>query len=259
MNDKHNYYYKVAKEVAREAGKIIFQNFSLKVITDWKADGTPLTKTDTDINSMVINTIGKNFPEHTIIGEEESSEKKMSDYIWSCDPIDGTIPFSHGLPNCTFSLALVKNGEPLLGVVCEPFQNIIFSALKGNGAYINDKLKLTVNHYNDFQAKVVHVDSLPKNGNIYDALIKEKAFICSYLSSIYGAKQVATGHFVGSVLYTTKPWDAAALKVIIEEAGGKCTSLNGNDQRYDGKIDGFIASNGILHDRLVSIVKSADK
>lgn len=256
---EYQQFYDVAMQIARVAGKCISANFSMDVITNWKADGTPLTKTDTDVNSMVIETIKKHFPTHSVMGEEESHEHGTQEYVWSCDPIDGTIPFSHGLPNSTFSLALVYKGDPIIAVVCEPFQKMFLSAIKGNGAYLNETKKLTVNTYDSLESKVIHVDGLPKDGNIFTKIIEKKAFACSYLSCVYGAKQVATGHFVGSIFYGKNPWDVAAVKLIIEEAGGKCTSLTGIDQTYDKTIDGFVASNGILHTALLTMVAQAKK
>ena len=248
--------------MARDAGKTIRKNFSLKVIADWKADGTPLTKTDTDINAMVIQTVKKYFPSHSVLAEEENHTVAKSTYVWCCDPIDGTIPFSHGLPNSTFTLALLEDGEPILGVICEPFQNLILSAVKNGGAYIQDAKgtkKIAVNTYTTFTSKVIHVDGLQKNGNIYSSIFARKGFACTYLSTVYGAKQVATGHFIGSIYYGKNPWDVAAVKIITEEAGGRCTSIHGEDQKYDAPIDGFIASNGILHTELLKMVTEFDR
>jgi len=90
--------------LARQAGEVMRKDFSLGMKKEWKKDKTPVTVTDTFVNRMVINAIGKEYPEHSILGEEENSLKD-SEYVWVCDPIDGTIPFSHGFPIFAFSLS----------------------------------------------------------------------------------------------------------------------------------------------------------
>jgi len=106
-----------AKNLAYKAGKIMRDNFSLGMKKQWKKDGTPLTKTDKIVNELVINEISKKFPAHSILGDERKLMKKSSSFTWVCDLIDGTIPFSHGCPIFTFSLALVKDGKSILGVL----------------------------------------------------------------------------------------------------------------------------------------------
>ena len=110
-------YLAVALEIGNLAGKMIKGNFSMEPLIDWKDDNTPVTKTDVAINKMVIEKINSEFPEHSILGEEEKDLGHKSDYVWVCDPIDGTFPFSHGFQTSTFSLALVKDGKPILGVI----------------------------------------------------------------------------------------------------------------------------------------------
>src|SRR5256885_5998739 len=113
-------YTSIATELAYKAGKIIQENFSLGMTRELKEkDTSPVTIFDTEINRMVIEVLHKEFPQHRIIGEEES-HKVDSEYVWFCDPIDGTIPFTSGIPIATFSLALTKNWVPILGVIYDP-------------------------------------------------------------------------------------------------------------------------------------------
>ena len=87
-------YLKFAKNLALKSGQIMLDNFQLGINTDIKADNTLVTIADTDINSLVIRSIKASYPEHAVIGEEESYENDKAEYVWVCDPIDGTIPFS---------------------------------------------------------------------------------------------------------------------------------------------------------------------
>src|SRR3989339_1076408 len=115
-------YLEFAKNLAKEAEEIALRYFSFKVENTWKEDNTPLTKADTEINDLVIKRVNEAFPEHSIYGEEQSELKENSKYIWVCDPIDGTMPFSNGSPIFTFSIALVdqSSGLPILGVINDP-------------------------------------------------------------------------------------------------------------------------------------------
>jgi len=103
-------YEQFAKDVAKQAGKIMMENFKLGMHKEWKSDNSPVTETDLRINKLLIEGVKKYFPEHSVLGEEESNfvgDRKM---VWVCDPLDGTLPFSHGVPIFTFSLALVDDG-----------------------------------------------------------------------------------------------------------------------------------------------------
>src|SRR3989344_1795821 len=127
-----------AKGIAREAGALMRQNFTLGMKKEWKDDDTPLTKTDLAINQLVLEAVQKKYPEHSYIGEEGNNIKE-SEYTWVCDPVDGTIPFSHGYPTFAFSLALTKNGESILGVIYDPIMDRLVHAEKGRGAFLNGK------------------------------------------------------------------------------------------------------------------------
>jgi inositol-phosphate phosphatase / L-galactose 1-phosphate phosphatase / histidinol-phosphatase len=106
-----------AIKIAKEAGDIMRAHFSLGMKKEWKEDNSPLTITDTAINELVIQKVKESFPEHGVLGEEASLETTDATHIWVVDPVDGTIPFSHGVPTFAFSLALVVDGVPQLGVV----------------------------------------------------------------------------------------------------------------------------------------------
>src|SRR3989338_750875 len=134
-------YLEFAKNLAKEAEEIALKYFSFEVKSTWKEDNTPLVKADTEINNLVIKRINETYPEHSIYGEEKSDRKENSKYIWVCDPIDGTMAFSVGLPMFVFSIALVdqSNGQPILGLVNDPVMKNVYWAYKGSGAYRNGK------------------------------------------------------------------------------------------------------------------------
>ncbi len=255
-------YLEFAKNLAEEAEKIALKYFSFETDTTWKEDNTPLTMADTEINDLIIKRINENYPEHSIYGEEKSDKKENSKYIWVCDPLDGTIGFSCGLPIFVFSIALVdqSNGQPILGVINDPVMKNMYWADRGSGAYRNGK-KIFVSKENTFKngylltgasGKDVGFSNLP----VHKLLNEKKAHVMKFPSFIYGAIQVANGKFLGGALYGKYAHDVAALKIITEEAGGKVTDLNGEERRYDQDGIGCIVSNGILHNEILECVQA---
>ena len=128
-------YLEFAKEIAYEAGKIMLKYFNTKDISSYKGDKTIVTLADKEINTYLINRVKEKFPAHSVDGEEEQFGK--SDYVWVCDPVDGTAMYARNIPVAVFSLALVVNGESKVGVVYDVFTDTLYSAIKGAGAYNN--------------------------------------------------------------------------------------------------------------------------
>lgn len=246
-----------AEQFARQAGGIIRTNFQLGMSKEWKDDNSPVTATDLAINALLIKEVRALFPDHSILAEEQNDLRPDSEYAWVCDPVDGTIPFSHGIPICTFSLALVKNGESILGVIYDPFQDRLFSAAKGEGAFLNGQL-ISVSNKSELMSAIGNCEfhsSAPYDTTtlITNLEMEQGAKMFKLQSFIYPAALVAAGEVAFSIYAYKFAHDAAAVKIIVEEAGGKVTDLFGNDQRYDQTIKGLIASNGVLHDKLVAL------
>jgi myo-inositol-1(or 4)-monophosphatase len=256
------YYLSFAKDLAQAAGNVIRENFRLGMQKEWKSDATPLTESDVVINKMVVNAVRQVYRNHSVLSEEGDYLLKDSEYIWVCDPLDGTCPFSHGIPICTFSLALTHHGTVLLGVIYDPFMDRLFFAEKGKGAFLNDN-PIRVSRQNNIKRALigsVYWKNAPFDLSICINRLRDKqAQIIVFPSIAYMGALVASGEMTAILFPGDKPYDSAALKVIIEEAGGKITDVYGNDQRYDRPIRGCVASNGLLHDKLIaSIVSTID-
>lgn len=207
----------------------------------------------------MIQEINHLFPSHGILAEEESALKEGAEYVWVCDPLDGTTPFAHGLPISTVSLALTKNGESILGVVCDPFQDRLFVAAKGQGAFLNGK-PIRVSTTSGFKGSVA--DCEMSGISRYDLTrlathlnIERGVKMFKLNSYTYAAMLVAAGELAFALYPSSPAHDTATTKIIVEEAGGKVTSLYGQEQRYDGPVEGQIASNGVLHEELVTLSK----
>lgn len=243
-------------KIANNAGKIMRKNFSLGMKKTWKIDQTPLTITDTAINNMVIEQVKKYFPEHGVVGEEVSYLTERSN-VWVCDPVDGTVPFSHGYPTFVFSLALVVEGKSVLGVLYDVFMNRLLYGEIGNGTTLNNEPIHVSNTQHLSYKSIIGVDAHERYPLLRSDLVNKTHTLATvFYSASYQSMLVACGEFEAEIYEHSKPWDAAAVKIIVEEAGGKVTDFEGNDQRYDRPINGFIASNGFVHDEIIQIIKN---
>jgi len=250
-------YLAFAKQLAERAGIIMLDHFKLGVEHETKADATPVTLADTTINKMVIDAVTSAYPTHSVLGEEESSSVTTTEYLWVCDPIDGTIPFTLGIPTSLFSLALVYDGVPVIGVLYDPYSKRMFEAVKGKGVFLNGE-KIRVNTEVPPQGYVTIPGmqyGLTDTAGLVEDAIRSGMRTFSLCCITYEAVLVASGQIVATVFPGKTPWDIAAVKVIVEEAGGSVTDLSGNEQRYDRPINGAIISNGKVHNQFVELAK----
>jgi fructose-1,6-bisphosphatase/inositol monophosphatase family enzyme len=253
-------YLKFAKRVALQAGDIMLEHFHEEVEHREKADKTIVTVADEAINQMVIEEVEKAYPEHSVFGEEASTDKQ-SEFAWVCDPIDGTVPYANGVPVSVFSLALVKDGVPIVGVVYEPFMKRMYAAEKDGGAFLNDE-RISVSSLGLERHATLNIEWWPEaeydiDTALHNISLDTKAYVLHLGCVVNAACWVAWGRYEACVFAGTKGKnvDIAAVKVIVEEAGGKVTDINGNEQRYDGDINGAIITNGKIHEELVAKIK----
>lgn len=255
----------LAKILAKEAGDIMLKYFNSAASNPTlKSDSTVVTLADTEINDRVIELLNHETPTYSVWGEEKSALVEGSKYTWVCDPVDGTMPFSKVIPISTFSLALVdENGTSVLGVVYDPFQDRLYEAVAGSGAFLNGK-KIRVSDKSDLEGAYIdeelwinHEEQVafddPK-----DLLNKAGSKVTTLCSACITGCFVAQGSYDALLFGQGKPEDIAALAIIVTEAGGKVTDLYGNQQRYDTNIKGAIVSNGLIHDELIEKLKATN-
>lgn len=253
-----------ATTIAHQAGDVMreYYNSPEKGIRT-KHDKSPVTEADTKINQLLIEQVGQFYPDHGVLGEEASTFTTQRD-VWVCDPIDGTAPFIFGLPTAMFSLAFVRDGVPLVGVAYDPFMDRLFTAIKGELAYCNQQ-PISVEKHGIAGARVAgpsYVDGLLRSRLLYEHLSGQGAHIPMFPGNVYKCTLLAEGRIHGRIFGGPGAHDIAALKVIVEAAGGKVTDLSGNEQRYDQPLRGAILSNGTIHDDLIEAVRhfgGADK
>lgn len=224
-----------------------------------------VTRSDREAEQMVVTKIRERFPDHLILGEESTEQKNFSlitqnqKLCWVIDPIDGTMNFVHSIPHFAISIAVVKNGIPLVGVVYNPNREELFSTARGLGARLNGK-QITVSKQNAIK------DSLLSTGFAAEDWHKESPFR-SEVQKVYGhcrsirisgssaldLAYIAAGRIDGFWHRRLAPWDIAAGILLVEEAGGKVSSLDG--QFYQFMDDYVIVSNGLIHDGIISLLR----
>lgn len=251
-----------AVDMAKEAGEYIRSALGEAIEAQWKADNTPVTKLDITVNSMIIDKIKARNPSDQVYGEEESSEGAIDyEYSWVVDPIDGTQALGK-LDTFTVCIAkLDRDGQPVISVVYNPLRDEVYTARKGERSYLNGQ-PLKVSDKETIKSSYVHFgsalrfDDLATNGVVYDRLEGQGAKIFNTRSLAHGCVEVARGEFEGAFVGVKTPFEAAAVKLIIEGAGGRVTNLYGEESgRLDGEIEGLVVSNGHIHDVLLTALR----
>lgn len=245
-----------AKKIARLSGEIMLRYFDADQNTKFKDDDTPVTKADVLVNELVIERLNKAFPEDGIVGEEKSTTKLSKNRIWICDPIDGTIGYVWGTPTAMFSLALVIDGKPVVGVTYDPFLDRLYEGVVGQGSFCNG-VRLQVSNKKLYRGQIAVTSNIEKlKSHTYISKLQEAgAFMPVFSGAIYKSCLVAKGKFEGYIETAVGNHDMAAVQVLIEEAGGKVTGLKGEDLYYDLPFKGAVVSNELVHDELVKMLE----
>lgn len=259
VSDKYEKELAFAKELAVQAREIALRYYKTELEFETKADESPVTVADKEVNDMVISGVQSQFPEHGVLGEEQSWHEERSS-LWVCDPIDGTIAFSMGEPVFMFSLAFVEDGAPVVAVVADLASGTIFSAVKGGGSFADDN-QIRVSRRSMSEAWLVFPTNLKRlyeSQAMYQALA-EKAYQTNIVhGGVFKGTLIAQGLADGLALPgSVHPWDMAAVKLIVNEAGGKFTDRNGGQHRFDRELsNGVIVSNGVIHGTILDIVEN---
>ncbi len=241
---------------AKKAGDITLEYFGHRPKVELKADQTPVTIADKTCEESIINNIQKHHPDDAILGEESGEIAGKSEFKWIIDPIDGTKSFIRGIPMYATLIGLEKAGECVLGVVYAPAMNEVVYATKGGGCFANGE-----------RIFVSEVDKLNESLMLYGGFnIFDKRGMLKLFMELARQTQIQRGYadYFGHILLAKgcaelmvepeiAPWDIAAIKVIVEEAGGLLTDFDGNPTIYS---DTAIASNGRIHDEVLEIIRA---
>lgn len=248
-------------EIATLAGEVIRKGFEKNIEIEFKTNESNLvTEIDKKSEETIIKYIQKSFPTHNILTEESGEHKASSEYTWVIDPLDGTTNFAHKLPIFAVSIGLLKGNKTIAGVVYDVMRNVVYAAENGNGSFANGK-KLSVSE-NDNLRRAVLVTGFPYDiaENPYNAieifasLLKSTRAVRRLGSAAIDFCYTAQGVFDGFWEVHLHPWDIAAGKLIVEEAGGLVTDFSGNEISIFSKQ--ILASNNKIHTQISKIIKS---
>jgi 3'(2'), 5'-bisphosphate nucleotidase len=257
-----------AMNLARRAGALIMEFYRTGVATEEKigADNylEPVTIADRTASELIVEGLEKAFPDDGILSEEaaDTKERLSKERVWMIDPMDGTLGFINRSDDFAVQIGLAQNGKPVLGVVYQPVEDILYFASAGNGAFRMEPkgeiLRLSVSEKTDFSKINLAVSYNHRSPKM--RLVKERLGIKKE------TRRGSVGIKVGLVatrrcdLYIhlsnrTKYWDTCAPQIILEEAGGRFTDIFGGEYRYDlsdvQNHNGLVASNGVCHDAVL--------
>ena len=257
-----NDYLEFAKQTAVKAAIIFKKYFENDAHTEYKENNTPVTVADKEINRLVIQEIQIAYPGHDVLGEEESSLENDSDWVWICDPIDGTNVFTWRLPYACFMLALTHKGKVLVSVIYDVSSDRMYYASKDGGAYCNGE-SITVNSDSNISKLVVECSGSTSKYVNPGELKKNVEIGCHRLAVLMCVAQgniiVANGSIGGQIFVGQTAHDMAAPSLLVAEAGGKVTDLFGDEQDFTHEVKGMVCSNGLIHDELLEIVQKSLK
>jgi len=250
----------VAEKAAKHGGNVVAKYFASGIAMRGKETYNLVSDADIEAERAVAKVISEAFPDHAILGEEEQEGSTDAEHLWIIDPLDGTNNFAHDIPHFAVSVAYYHQGVAQVGVVYNPVHEDWYTAVRGEGAFHNGE-RITVNEANDLGEALVGVGFYYDRGAGMVATLDALAdfFRCQ----IHGVRrfgaasldlcQVACGMFGAFFEFELKPWDFAAGRLIVEEAGGQITTCDGDPVPL--RSTSMLASNGRLHDQSLAITK----
>ncbi|WP_420644097.1 inositol monophosphatase family protein [Candidatus Leptofilum sp.] len=255
-----------AVAVAREAGKLLLDGFSQQKKIERKSSAVDwVTQYDKAAEELIFSRLRAEYPSHGFIGEEGTDAAGAEGYTWYVDPLDGTNNFAHGFPIFCVSIALYQEEKPLLGVIFDPTRGECFTAVSNQGAHLTTagghKTQLHVSTEGDL------VSSLLATGFPYDRQTSDDNNVrqlSAFLQVAQGIRRpgsaaldlayVAAGRLDGYWEFKLHSWDIAAGILLVQEAGGTVTFMDGAPFTIQSRLS-LVVSNGRIHDPMLAILK----
>jgi histidinol-phosphatase len=248
--------YERAVEAAQQAGQHALHYFDGSFTVEWKSDLSPVTVADREAEQLLRKSLLGAFPNDGFLGEEFGDTPGTSGFRWIIDPIDGTRSFVRGIPVWATLVGLEYQGELLAGVADVPALGHTYRALRGDGAYRNER-RIRVSDVTDMKQAMLFYSSL----SWFIRAGRKEAFLELTLRTdrqrgfgdFYGHVLVAQGSGELMVEHGVHAWDVAAIQPIVEEAGGRFSDWSGRVTIYSPDV---LISNGKLHDEALAILQA---
>ncbi|MBL7063340.1 MAG: inositol monophosphatase [Anaerolineae bacterium] len=270
-----------ATSIAHEAGAVVRAAFPCTTLAHigFKGAVDPVTETDTAAEELIVARLRDAFPDHLILAEEGSGDESFLNVLqapvpggvpedrdasdgrplWLIDPLDGTNNFAHGFPHVGLSLALLVEGEVVVGVIYDPLRGETFAATAGGGATLDGQpVRVSgADHLADaFLATGFPYDRrVAPDNNVerLDHFLRRSMGVRRAGAAVLDLAYVACGRFDGFWEIRLKPWDVAAGVLLVREAGGSATDFDGSPDCLSGEF--IVASNGRIHDQMLRVIR----
>ena len=249
---------RVAHAAAARAGALIRSRYRDRHEVSFKSELDLVTATDRDAERLIVDGIRAAFPDHGIVAEESAPSPGRDGHRWYIDPLDGTTNFAHGYPQFAVSLALADADDLVFGLVHDPMREETFTAVRGQGARLNGA-PVRVSETTRL-AQALLGTGFPYDRRQHVAFYL--GFVAEAICSTQGIRRagsaaldlcyVACGRLDAFWEWKLKPWDVAAGRLIVEEAGGRVSDFSAAAHRLEG--DETAASNGHLHAELLDML-----
>jgi myo-inositol-1(or 4)-monophosphatase len=251
---------RVALRAARAAGRIHLKRLS-RISVAQKSNAIDLvTEADRESEAAVIEVLQRAFPTHAILAEESGANAHASEHRWIIDPLDGTTNFAHGFPQFCVSIAYERRGKLQAAIILDPFKKEVFAARRGKGARLNGR-----------PIRVSRIESLDTallaTGFPYDRRERRRFYLSfweAFMVRTHGVRRtgsaaldlawVACGRVDAFWEFGLKQWDVAAGALIVEEAGGRVSNMDGSALDLSGAR--IIASNDRLHQQMIETIRT---
>ena len=254
-----------AIEAVIRAGEVQLARFGTDIRVDKKGAIDLVTEVDLQIEREFRAMIAERFPDHVVLGEEfetRGDREASLPFCWVFDPVDGTTNYAHGLPIFCSSLGLEIDGELAVGAVYDPTRRELFTAERGQGAWLNgrplrvstvdtliDSLLVTGFHYG--------IQRDPEDlVSLFREFITKSRAVRRLGSAALDLCYVAAGRFDGYWESKIQPWDVAAGALIVTEAGGSVSTVSGGPFR--SRAGSVLASNGHIHELMLEVITGFD-
>jgi myo-inositol-1(or 4)-monophosphatase len=248
----------IAIRAVKESGAIQREWMEKDKKVELKGEINLVTEVDRICEKRIIEIIKETFPEHNILTEETPMPEGSSPYRWIIDPLDGTTNYAHGYPFFCTSIALELEGKIILGAIYDPLLDELFTAQQGQGAFLNGK-RISVSTTKRLTEALLCTgfpydlrESPVNNLDHFNHFIMEARAVRRDGSAALDLCYVAAGRFDGFWELKLNPWDVAAGKLLVEEAGGVVTDFGGSPLNIYGQET--LASNGRIHEEMARVL-----
>lgn len=241
-----------ARQIVRAAGSRFLQEIENGVDVNRKGEDDVVTNIDLLVEKLLREEIRRAFPEDALVGEELGGASH-SGRQWLIDPVDGTLNLARGVPLSSVSLALQVHEQSVVGVVYDPYRDEIFSAERGAGVWLNDT-PIRVSSVQNVHEALIAAKPAAASRSEFMALARVGRDMRRLGTAALELAYVAAGRFDAFFEVGLKPWDTAAGGLLVEEAGGRISDAEGNV--FTSGANSTLATNGLLHERVISALKS---